>query len=760
MKRKTLVRGLGLLACGLLVSARALAGSPSFSTYMNPVFPGDHPDPTLTRVGADWYTTGSSFATTPILWHSTDLVHWEALSHPVTNAWSAFGTGASDGIWGGHLVHHGGRYWDFFGRAARMYFVTADDPAGPWSAPVEVACPASVPGLGMDNSIFVDDDDAWYLLVKNGQSNNWIVQLGEDGQPEGEVLNLCWINPAPDYPYSWAEGPVMWKSDGWYYYSFAIHIYATQRVMRSRELTEDPSAWEFLGNLFNENDPKKGASLYSIPNHSSPAVQAADGSWWIVSQSYGTSDWQGLGRQGLLSRVRTGAGGVPVADFPINEPAEAPALPSGGIPWTAPRSDTFDSGVLYPGWQLLGYSPKPAYSLTDRPGWIRLSQANQHGTIVQSDAEHACAIVTKLDFSPDGPSQEAGIRIMTGLQTLSARLFSTADAAGSPLVCLAFGTTRFEADNTAGSVVWLKLVRVNHALTGYFSADGRDWTQVGDPVGVSTLDVQQDSYNAFTGNRQGLYVIGSRSADFDLYIYRDAYTPMPAECPANWSGVSRAYVSASRSYALDNINPGDWALYAGVEFGNADYPRTADSLRVTASSASAGGAVEVWIDSIDTGTKIAECAVGATGSWKTFKTFSAPVGTVTGRHDVYLKFNGTGTAKLFQLQEFVFTAGSRDGVSESGPSGSGGPDRFSLGRNFPNPFNASTTVTYRLPRAADVSLKIYDLTGREAATLVEGGRPAGEHEVRWDASDAASGIYLCRMTADGFDGRGKLVLIR
>jgi xylan 1,4-beta-xylosidase len=97
---------------------------------MNPAIPGDHPDPTLSRFGNHFYTTGSSFATTPIIYHSTDLVHWEAVSQPVSNSWSLFGTSPTDGILGGHLVFHDNKYWHFFGHAGRMFFVTADKPEG------------------------------------------------------------------------------------------------------------------------------------------------------------------------------------------------------------------------------------------------------------------------------------------------------------------------------------------------------------------------------------------------------------------------------------------------------------------------------------------------------------------------------------------------------------------------------------------------------------------------------------------------------
>jgi beta-xylosidase len=183
---------------------------------MNPVIPGDHPDCTLTRIGKDFYTTGSSFNVTPVIYHSTDLVHWETIAQPVSAAWSNFGDAAGGGCWGGHIVFYKNKYWDFFSRSNTMYFVTTDKPEGPWSMPTKVNNPSQLSyGLGYDNSIFIDDDGKWYLVIKNGQPNNGIVELGNDGQPTGVVYNLAWLNPAPNYPYSWAEGPVMWKYHGY-----------------------------------------------------------------------------------------------------------------------------------------------------------------------------------------------------------------------------------------------------------------------------------------------------------------------------------------------------------------------------------------------------------------------------------------------------------------------------------------------------------------------------------------------------------------
>ncbi|HEY3370821.1 MAG TPA: family 43 glycosylhydrolase [Prolixibacteraceae bacterium] len=679
---------LGLL---LLLQMQSMAQSSSFSTYMNPVIPGAHADPTLTRIGKDFYTTGSSFSPTPIIYHSTDLVHWEAIAQPVSATWSLYGTSKFDGCWGGHMVYYNNKYWDFFGNRGNMYFTTATQPEGPWSTPVKVKCPASVPGLGMDNSIFIDDDGLWYLLVKNGQENNWILQLGTDGQPKGNILDLRWINPAPTYPFGWAEGPTMWKYKGYYYYTFAINAGGGQKVFRTKQLVADKAAWENLGDFFNEADPKKYQALFTGPNHCSPVVMLDDSTSWVISHSYAFAnggEWQGSGRQGLLSRVRYNTAGKPVADYPINEPFTAPVLSSGGIPWMVPHADFFNTTKLNPEWSVLGYAAQLPWSLSARPGWVRLSPKNLHNTIIKYDAEHNYSLITRLDFAPKASTDEAGIRIMTGQQSLSACVFSTASAAGEPTIKFTFNTTSYEVPNTAGNIVWLKLSRYNHVLSGFYSANGFDWVQVGKTIDVKSMDVEQADFNAWTGNYQGLYVKGL-AADFDLYVYRDAYTSILAECPANQWGTTRSVSGVS---ALDQIHTNDWALYAGVEFGDADYPVKALSFEANASSVAPTGVIEVWLDSIQTGRKIGECPITTTGSLSTYKLFSIDIPEVTGNHDVYLKFRGEGTGKLFQLKSFRFLGKLKQVTANQSilPA----TMQFTV---FPNPADQQFTVSSKEP---------------------------------------------------------------
>ncbi len=74
------------------------------------------------------------------------------------------------------------------------------------------------------------------------------------------------------------------------------------------------------------------------------------------------------------------------------------------------------------------------------------------------------------------------------------------------------------------------------------------------------------------------------------------------------------------------------------------------------------------------------------------------------------------------------------------------PSALALDSNYPNPFNAATTISYDLPEQSEVSLVIYDLLGREVQTLVNDTEPAGKHTITWHADKVTSGIYFYRLT--------------
>jgi hypothetical protein len=88
------------------------------------------------------------------------------------------------------------------------------------------------------------------------------------------------------------------------------------------------------------------------------------------------------------------------------------------------------------------------------------------------------------------------------------------------------------------------------------------------------------------------------------------------------------------------------------------------------------------------------------------------------------------------------------------------PSEFYLAQNYPNPFNPSTSIKYQVSSISDVSLKVYDLLGREVATLVNEEKPAGTYEITFDASGLSSGVYYYKLQADTFIETKKMILVK
>ena len=105
----------------------------------------------------------------------------------------------------------------------------------------------------------------------------------------------------------------------------------------------------------------------------------------------------------------------------------------------------------------------------------------------------------------------------------------------------------------------------------------------------------------------------------------------------------------------------------------------------------------------------------------------------------------------------VSMAGTINGITnESG----GIPDEFYLSQNYPNPFNPSTIINFKLPKDGFVTLKVYDMLGREVAVLVNEFKPIGNYSVNFDASSFSSGVYVYTIKAGTFVDSKKMVLVK
>jgi len=99
-------------------------------------------------------------------------------------------------------------------------------------------------------------------------------------------------------------------------------------------------------------------------------------------------------------------------------------------------------------------------------------------------------------------------------------------------------------------------------------------------------------------------------------------------------------------------------------------------------------------------------------------------------------------------------------LSADEPVSVGQPASHLVAQNYPNPFNPVTTISYSIPVSGDVQLKVFDITGREVATLVNAQQNAGSYAVAWNGSASASGIYLYRVSVGGLSYAGRMVLMK
>jgi len=612
-------------------------------TYVNPVLPGDHPDPTLLKVGDDFYHCGSSFHFNPYMpiYHSKDLVHWEIISRVLTADNASFVTDRpSAGTWQGAITYFYGSYWIYFS-ANGQWFSKADSPKGPWSKPVKLETNPETGNLGYDNAIFVDDNGKPYMVIKNGQKVNRIQELGKDGQLTSKVMNLDWINAKLQY--SWAEGPVMAKRNGIYYYFPAGDVSGGQYALKGTELTADSTKWTRLGNFFKPiTDAKVG---FRRPNHIAAPVQIADGTWWTIGQSYEKydgDDWSGTGRQTGLYEV-TWDGERPWGAAPTTQPVLKPKLPKSGIAWRSVKTDYFDKETLDLAWHFLNKRASTRYSLSAKKGWVRLNADTAAAHLLQKETDHFYTAVTRVDLDAADAASKAGLYLTSGNQRVNVKLYTGND--GGKKIIFKMDTAVRSVANTIGNIVWLKVERYLHRLTAYYSADGKKWTSMGAPISAVNMDKTQPNYNSWVGTSVGLFAEG-KPADFDLFICKDGETEVPAEGRSNYFGVKT--VNNDGVKAVTNTSDlGGWFMISGVETGKQP------ALIALTASAKKAGQLEIYIDDIQKDKLIATVPVGATAnSWKSF---SKALKGISGQHDVFVKFP-TAAAESIQVKSLKFVS--------------------------------------------------------------------------------------------------------
>ncbi|WHP16235.1 glycoside hydrolase family 43 protein [Cellulomonas sp. ES6] len=342
------------------------------TTVPNPLLPGCYPDPSVCRVGDDYYLVTSTFEYLPGLpvFHSRDLASWEQIGHVVDRPGQLDYTGlaSSSGLYAPTIRHHDGRFWvicTLVDQAAATrepgrgnFLVTATDPAGPWSDPVWLD------EDGIDPSILFDDDGrVWVHGTRparqpewHDQTEVWVRELDTETLRLTGPEHVVWSGAVRGAV--WAEGPHLYRVGDGYYLLAAeggTEFHHAVSVARADRVT-GPYTGNRGNPVLTHRHLGRGSGVVGVGH--ADLLEAADGTWWAVAlamRTYGGYHYP-LGRETFLVPVTwedgwpvfaPGLGRVPdhveVAGAGAWPPgvvqAAAPGpVPAGDLRWTAVRA--------------------------------------------------------------------------------------------------------------------------------------------------------------------------------------------------------------------------------------------------------------------------------------------------------------------------------------------------------------------------------------------------------------------------------------
>lgn len=517
------------------------------TTFRNPIIPGFNPDPSICRVGDDYYLVTSSFEYFPgvPIFHSKDLVNWRQLGHVLDrpSQLDLDGTPCSKGIYAATIRYHNGLFYmittfvESVTGARRNFYVTTRDPEGSWSDPVWLP---EAPGI--DSSLFFDDDGRCYVSANRrppeGQQypkhmEIWLQELDlESEQLVGPKYSL-W-DGALKFVHA-QEGPHIYKKDGWYYLLIAEggtgHTHSIT-VARSREII---GPYEGCGQnpILTHRHLGRAHPIVNVGH--GDLVETPDGGWWMVclgSRPYG-GYYRNLGRESFLVPVVWEEG------WPVVNPGrgtvelelERPRLPEHRFAAEA-ACDHFDGEALGYQWAFLRTPRGDFWSLAERPGYLRLKlkpattaeEANP-ALVCRRQQHMSFTARTALEFTPLLEADAAGIVLMENqdfqyrmeVWGMSARKIRLIERRAGEEHVLAEQTLAGDARR-----IYLKVEAVGQSYSFYFAEKSEAWQPLLEQADGTLLSV--DVAGGFTGTMIGLYAtsqgqVSSAHADFDYFEY-------------------------------------------------------------------------------------------------------------------------------------------------------------------------------------------------------------------------------------------------
>ena len=523
----------------------------------NPILPGFNPDPSIVRVGADYYIATSTFEWYPgvQIHHSRDLANWRLACRPLDRASQLDMRGNPDscGVWAPCLSHADGLFWLIYTdvkryegnfKDAHNYLVTAENITGPWSDPVYLN------SSGFDPSLFHDDDGRKWLLNQQWKHLSASVGgaprhpafdgiLAQEYDPVARRLTGAICNIFPGSPHGLVEGPHLFKRDGWYYlttaeggtgYGHAVTMARSRDLLGPYELHPDT----FLMTAKDAPD----APLQRVGHGQIVKTPQGDSfHTFLCGRPLSGIRRCPLGRETGLAQVVWGEDGWPrLASGGLVPPVE--------IDWPAepapPRAveRRFDGPTLPEEFQWLR-TPVPERLFTLANGVLRLHGRESIGSwfeqalVARRQEHHRYRAETRLEaFSPDTYQQAAGLTtyynrskfhfLAVSWDAVLGRSFQILSCPGDwPNGKLAFPMEPVSVPDGPLDLA----VEVDGARQQFFWLAGGGWEAAGPELDASLIsdEAGRGEHGSFTGAFVGVMAFDTsgraRTADFSRFAY-------------------------------------------------------------------------------------------------------------------------------------------------------------------------------------------------------------------------------------------------
>ena len=527
----------------------------------NPILPGFNPDPSICRVGDDYYIATSTFEWYPgvQIHHSRDMKNWRLVSRPLNRAALLDMTGEPDscGVWAPCLTHHEGRFYLCYTDVKRFdgnfkdthnYLTSCETIDGDWSDPIYLN------SSGFDPSLFVDDD-----------GSQWIVNMVWDHRTDrtffyGIVLQQLslqekkLVGPIKTLfkgsELGFTEGPHLYKRNGYYYLLTAEGGTGYNHAMtmaRSKNL-DGPYEVDPINHFLTAKDtPENGIQRAGHGDF----VETQNGDWYAVhlcSRPLSTVGCEQrcspMGRETALQKVYwNNEGWLRVAETDPTPSVSLPPsqLPEHPWPFESTRHE-FDTEELPDCFQWLRVPDTSSWmSLADRTGYLRLYGQESLGSWFRSSLiarrqEHFCYdAITALEFEPDHFQQMAGLvayynshkfhYCFVGFDEVEGRYLGIMSCEGDQSLAVSFPLEGKKCRVPRGQIHLKAEVRFDR-LVFHWSVDGMTWTELPTELDYSLLSDEAgkgDGAN-FTGTFIGMACQDSsgqhRPADFSYFDYQ------------------------------------------------------------------------------------------------------------------------------------------------------------------------------------------------------------------------------------------------